>query len=99
MGQGDPRPPADPSFVLPCGPSFKNHLTCTGWLATHRAAVDSSPAVGNDRPAGGDPVSICSLFTFSSTTDEDDDDQNADDDDRDRKCSVNKGDWAAASSS
>ena len=24
-------PPSAPSF---CGPSFKNHLTCTGWLAT-----------------------------------------------------------------
>ena len=73
MGWVDPRPPADPSFVLDppstasSGP-FKNHLTCTGWLATHLAhhsiTVYPYPAVSNDRP--GDPVlpKIWSLLTF-----------------------------------
>ena len=73
VGWVDPRPPADPSFVLDppstasSGP-FKNHLTCTGWLATHLAqhsiTVYPYPAVSNDRP--GDPVlpKIWSLLTF-----------------------------------
>ena len=74
------------------------------WLATHLAhrsiTVYPYPALSNDRP--GDPVlpKIWSLLTFFDAHDDDHDDKNNDeDDDGDRKCSVNKGDWAAASSS